>query len=221
MSTEPFWYSDPSVLFSKDTWYIFVPQATMTVKAALNAVVRFSVYLSLLLTATSRDLWYLLLIPLVMVVTLFLEKWFPEAKKITEGFRSGPVVSGYKGTETSMPTDDNPFMNAPLTDILDNPNRPPAADVTDIKVRDKVNKAFSQTSNIYMDTTDVFDLVQSQRNFYTVPEDDHAGFLAFLGKNGQVSNQKLLSEGFVVAKGTFSELPLPTVRAAPEGTAPA
>lgn len=193
----------------------------MTVKAALNAVVRFSVYLSLLLTATSRDLWYLLLIPLVMVVTLFLEKWFPEAKKITEGFRSGPVVSGYKGTETSMPTDDNPFMNAPLTDILDNPNRPPAADVTDIKVRDKVNKAFSQTSNIYMDTTDVFDLVQSQRNFYTVPEDDHAGFLAFLGKNGQVSNQKLLSEGFVVAKGTFSELPLPTVRAAPEGTAPA
>lgn len=221
MSTEPFWYSDPSVLFSKDTWYVFVPQATMPVKAALNAVVRFSVYLSILLAATSRDLFYLLLIPLVMVITLFLEKWFPQAKKITEGFRSGPVVSGYEGTEKSMPTDDNPFMNAPLTDILDNPNRPPAADVTDIKVRDKVNKAFAQTSNIYMDTTDVFDLVQSQRNFYTVPEDDHAGFLAFLGKNGQVNNQKLLSEGFVVAKGTFSELPLPSVRTAPEGTAPA
>ena len=221
MSTEPFWYSDPSILFAKDTWYIFVPQATMTVKSALNAVVRFSVYLSLLLTATSRDLWYLLLIPLVMVITVFLEKWFPEAKKITEGFQSGPVVSGYQGTEKSMPTDDNPFMNAPLTDILDNPNRPPAADVTDIKVRDKVNKAFSQTSNIYMDTTDVFDLVQSQRNFYTVPEDDHAGLLAFLGKNAQYSNQKLLSEGFVVAKGTFSETPLPSVSTAPEGTSPA
>jgi hypothetical protein len=98
-------------------------------------------------------------------------------------------------------------MNAPLTDILDNPDRPRAADVTDVKVRDNVNAAFAQTSNLYMDTTDVFDLVQGQRNFHTVPEDDHAGFLSFLGKNGQVGNQKLLSEGFVVAKGTMSELP--------------
>jgi hypothetical protein len=193
----------------------------MTVKAALNAVVRFSVYLSVLLAATSRDVWYLLLIPLVMVITIFLEKWFPQAKKITEGFRSGPVVSGYSGTETSMPSDDNPFMNPQLTEINAENQRPPAADVTDVEVRDKVNEAFAQTSNIYMDTTDVFDLVQSQRNFYTVPEDDHAGFLAFLGKNGQVTNQKLLSEGFVVAKGTLRELPTPPIGTPPAGTAPA
>jgi hypothetical protein len=221
MSTEPFWYDDPNVLFSKNTWYIFVPQATMTVKAALNAVVRFSVYLSILLAATSRDVWYLLIIPVVMVVTIFLEKWFPKAKKISEGFRSGPVVSGYSGTETSQPSDDNPFMNPKLTDIHADQQRPPAADVTDLKVRDKVNESFAQTSNIYMDTADVFDLVQAQRNFYTVPEDDHAGFLAFLGKNAQYNNQKLLSEGFVVAKGTFRELPTPSVSSAPEGTAPA
>ena len=193
----------------------------MSVKAALNAVVRFSVYLSVLLAATSRDVWYLLLVPLVMVVTIFLEKWFPQAKKISEGFQSGPVVSGYSGTETSMPTTDNPFMNPQLTEISTENKRPPAADVTDLKVRDKVNETFAQTSNIYMDTSDVFDLVQSQRNFYTVPEDDHAGFLAFLGKNGQVTNQKLLSEGFVVAKGTLRELPTPAVSSAPAGTAPA
>jgi hypothetical protein len=77
----------------------------MPVKAALNAVVRFSVYLSLLLTATSRDVWYLLLIPLVMGVTIVLSSWFPNTKKIMEGFQSGPVVSGYSGTETSMPSD--------------------------------------------------------------------------------------------------------------------
>ncbi len=221
MSTEPFWYDDPNVLFSRSKWYVFVPQASMTVKEALNAVVRFSVYLTILLMATSRDAWYILLIPVVLLVTIFLEKWFPQAKKISEGFQSGPVVSSYSGTETSQPSDDNPFMNPKLTDIHADNKRPPAADVTDIKVRDKVNESFAQTSNIYMDTTDVFDLVQSQRNFYTVPEDDHAGFLAFLGKNAQYSNQKLLSEGFVVAKGTFSELPTPAVSSAPAGTAPA
>jgi hypothetical protein len=217
MSTEPFWYSDPSVLFSRDNWYIFVPQASMGVKPALNAVVRFSVYLSVLLMLTTRDVWYILLVPLVMVVTLFLEKWFPQAKKITESF-----VSSYEGTEFSEPTEDNPFMNPSLVDINDNPDRPPAADVTDIRVRDKVNAAFAQTSNIYMDTSDVYDLVQGQRNFHTVPEDDHAGLLAFLGKNAQYSNQKLLSEGFVVAKGTFAESPSGTNGASvPEGTAPA
>jgi hypothetical protein len=216
MPTEPFWYSEPNVLFSKDTWYMFVPQANMTVKAALNAVVRFSVYLSVLLALTSRDPLYLLFIPTVMFATIILENWFPDVKKITEGF-----VSSYEGEERTLPEVDNPFMNASLVDINDNPNRPPAADVTELDVRDKVNKAFSQTSNIYMDTSDVFDLVQAQRNFHTVPEDDHAGLLAFLGKNAQYSNQKLLSEGFVVAKGTFSELPLPSVSTPPPGSAPA
>ena len=214
MSSEPFWYTEPSVLFSKDTWYTFVPQPNMSVKAALNAVVRFAVYLSVLLVLTSRDPLYLLFVPTVMFATIVLESWFPKTKKIMETF-----VSSYEGEDRTQPESDNPFMNPSLADILDKPERPRAADITDVGVRDKVNAAFAQTSNLYMDTTDVFDLVQGQRNFHTVPEDDHAGFLSFLGKNGQVTNQKLLSEGFVVAKGTMSELP--TAGPAPSGPAPA
>lgn len=200
---------------------MFVPQPNMTVRESLNAVVRFSVYLSVLLFATSRDPWYLLTIPVVMVATIFLHRAFPEAKKIvSEGFVSGPVVTGYTGEERSRPTADNPFMNPMLTDILENPDRPPAAEITSVDVRDQVNEAFAQTSNIYMDTTDLFNLVQSQRNFYAVPADDHEGFLKFLGKNAQRTNQKGLSEGFVIAKGTVSSLPLPSVTAAPSGVSP-
>jgi len=216
--SQPFWYSDPSVLFNKDTWYTFVPTPNMTVSAALNAVVRFSVYLSTLLFLTSLDPWYLLIIPLVMGITIFLNYWFPHAKKITEGFGSGLVISSYKGSEESLPTDDNPFMNPPLTDILDNPERPPAADVTRMDIRNKVNKAFAQTSNLYMDTTDIFDLVQAQRNFHTVPEDDHEGLLKFLGKGSR--SDKLLNEGYVVAKGTITELPIPSAERPPQGTSP-
>jgi hypothetical protein len=219
--TEAFWYTEPNVLFRQDTWYMFVPQPNMSVRESLNAVVRFSVYLAVLLFATSRDPWYLLLIPVVMLATIFLHRAFPQAKKIvSEGFASGPVVSGYTGEERSRPTPDNPFMNPMLTDILENPDRPPAAEITSLKVRDEVNEAFAQTSNIYMDTSDMFNLVQSQRNFYAVPADDHEGFLKFLGKNGQRTNQKGLSEGFVVAKGTVTSLPLPSVSAAPTGTSP-
>jgi hypothetical protein len=200
---------------------MFVPQPNMSVRESLNAVVRFSVYLSVLLFATSRDAWYLLLIPVVMIATIFLHRTFPEAKKIvSEGFASGPVVTGYTGDERSRPTPDNPFMNPLLTDILENPDRPPAAEITSLKVRDEVNEAFAQTSNIYMDTTDMFNLVQSQRNFHAVPADDHEGFLKFLGKNAQRTNQKGLSEGFVIAKGTVTSLPLPSVTASPQGVSP-
>jgi len=217
--SQPFWYKEPSVLFGADTWYMFVPQPNMTVRAALNAVVRFAVYLSVLLTLTTMKPMYLLLIPIVMGASILLEAGFPEVKKMTENFVSGPVVSSYQGTDVRLPTPDNPFMNAPLTDILDNPNRPPApADITTKEVREKINAAFAQTSNIYMDTSDVFDLVQAQRNFHTVPEDDHAGLLKFL--RGSAPTGKELSEGYVVARGTMTELPNTGVTSPPGGTTP-
>lgn len=210
--SQPFWYSDPGVLFNPTTWYSFVPTANMSVPESLNSVVRFATYLSLLLFLTTLQPLYLLIVPLVMAVTVMLHTMFPRAKKMTESF-----VSSYVGTDESRPTPDNPFMNAPLTDILDNPDRPPAADVTRKDIRDEVNASFAQTSNLYMDTSDVFDIIQSQRNFHTVAEDNHAGLLAFLGKNA--TSDKMLSEGYVTAKGTVPELPGASV-AHPSGTAP-
>lgn len=216
MSTEPFWYSEPNILFTQDTWSKFVPTADMPVSTALNAVVRFSVYLATLLFLSSMRPAYLLIIPLVMGVTIALNMMFPRARKIVESFGNGLVVSGYVGDMETRPSDDNPFMNPHLTDILDNPNLPPAADVTRKDIRDEVNAAFVKTSNIYMDTSDIFQLVQSQRNFHTVATDDHAGLLKFLGK-GQRTD-KLLSEGYVAAKGTVPGLPSSQSIDAPTGT---
>jgi len=212
-----FWLSEPSVLFNKDTWYQFVPTPNMSVSDSLNAVVRFSVYLSALLFITSLNPLYLFFIPLVMLTTVFLNGWFPQAKKMVENFASGGIPTGYVGSERTKPTADNPFMNPQLPDIVDNPNRPPADDITKVDIRDKVNAAFVQTSNIYMDTSDVFEQVQAQRNFHAVPLDDHEGLLKFLGKNAKTD--KLLSEGYVVTKGTVPELPsAPSVSTAPTGT---
>jgi len=205
MSSETFWYYEPNILFTADTWFKFVPTADMPVSTALNAVVRFSVYLAILLFLSSMRPAYLLIIPLVMGVTIALNLMFPRAKKIVESFGNGLVVSGYVGDMETRPSDDNPFMNPHLTDILDNPNLPPAADVTRKDIRNEVNAAFAKTSNIYMDTTDIFQMVQAQRNFHTVVTDDHGGLLKFLGK-GQRTD-KLLSEGYVAAKGTVPGLP--------------
>ena len=213
---EPFWYSDPSILFSQTSWFKFVPTADMPVSTALNSVVRFSVYLSLLLFVSTMRPIYLLIIPLVMIFTIALDRVFPNARKIVEGFGNGLVVSGYVGDMETRPSDDNPFMNPHLTDILDNPMLPPAADVTRKDIRDEVNEAFAKTSNIYMDTGDIFQMVQSQRNFHTVVTDDHAGLLKFLDKGKRTD--KLLSEGYVAAKGTVMNLPATQSIDVPTGT---
>jgi hypothetical protein len=213
-----FWISDPSVLFRSDTWFAFVPTAGMSVDDSLNAVVRFTVYLSLLLFVCSMEVRYFVYIPVIMAITVALHQLYPNAKKITEPFRMGTAVSSFTGDGLTMPTQDNPFMNPTLIDINENPKRPPAADPTSLKVRDEVNKQFAQTSNIYLDTSDVFQQVQAQRNFYTVPADDHEGLLQFLGKGA--ASGKLLNEGYVVTKGSMPNTAPAVVATQPTGTAP-
>lgn len=214
-----FWFSDPTVLFRQDTWYTFVPTAGMSVDDSLNAVVRFTVYLSVLLFACSMDVKYFVYVPVVMALTVALHTLYPKVKTINvnEPFRMGTAVSS-PTSGTSKPTQQNPFMNPTLVDINENPNRPPAADPTDPVIRNQVNTQFSQTSNMYLDTTDVFQQVQAQRNFYTVPTDDHGGLLKFLGQG--MASGKLLNEGYAVTKGSMLKTPTSSVTTPPTGTMP-
>ena len=186
---------------------------------SLNAVVRFTVYLSVLLFACSMDVKYFVYVPVVMALTVALHTLYPQVKtmNVTEPFRMGTAVSS-PTSGTSKPTQQNPFMNPTLVDINENPSRPPAADPTDPVIRDQVNTQFSQTSNMYLDTTDVFQQVQAQRNFYTVPTDDHAGLLKFLGQG--MASGKLLNEGYVVTKGSMAKTPTSSVTTPPTGTMP-
>jgi hypothetical protein len=214
-----FWFSDPSILFRSDTWYAFVPTAGMNVDSALNSMVRFTVYLSILLFLCSMEVKYFVYVPVVMAITVALHEVYPDAaKRMTEPFRMGTAVSGYTGTDVTLPTQDNPFMNPTLVDINENPKKPPAADPTDMKVRDQVNQQFAQTSNVYLDTTDIFQLMTAQRNFYTVPTDDHGGFLQFLGTGA--TSGKILNEGYVVTKGSMLNTPPANTTTQPTGTTP-
>ena len=65
-----------------------------------------------------------------------------------------------------------------------------------------MNASFAQTSNLYMDTSDVYANMRSEINFHSVPIDDHAGLLKFM-KGGKGSD-KILNEGYVPAKGTLA-----------------
>jgi len=224
---EPLWINDPTVLFSRDTWFKFVPMSYMDIPTSLNAIVRFTVYFSIIMSMT--DSKYLIAIPVVLVLTVIAEKVFPHVRSL-EAFKNvTSILEKY-----TRPTPTNPFMNPLLTEITDNPNRADAAPITSKKVKREIEKAFQHTSDIYMDTTDRFDMAQSMKTFHTLQSakipNDQDGFLKFLSKGINEPdfssafpsrNAKQKSETYVVALGSATSQGLPNSTTKPTGTTPA
>jgi hypothetical protein len=223
---ESLWIDDPANLFNKTNWYKFVPTSSMNIPTAMNAIVRFSIYISLILYGATQKSAYLLAVPLVLILTVIVVKLFPSSRSL-EAFATEALK------EYTYPTGKNPFMNPLLTEILDNPNRPPAAPVTSSEVRKKIQSAFQETSDLYMDTTDKFDMAQAMRTFHTVQSgiipNDQAGFLEFLSKGiDEPDNSsafparraKEKSEGYVDAQGSAAMEGLPNSTDKPTGVTP-
>jgi hypothetical protein len=224
--TEQIWFRDPAILFAPGTWSQFVPTKSMSTAQALNAVVRFSVYFSVILFLTTGITGYLVAVPAVMAASVALYTLFPHGK-VLEAFKA--AVSGKNYT---MPTPANPFMNPLLTEIVDNPDRLDAAPTSRKDVKAKIIDAFKQTSDIYMDTTDLFDQAKAMLSFHTLQSatipNDQDGFLKWLAKGIDQPDYssapparyaKLDSEGFVPARGLTAGLTSTTSK--PAGVTPA
>jgi hypothetical protein len=202
--TELFWLDDPANLFTK--WKQFVPTNDMKVPEALNAVVRFTIYSSIIVALFTHKTQYLMLVPVVMATSVILVRLFPNTQTIREAFNNNKV-EGLIGRPTASPTPDNPFMNVVFTDYVDNPDRPAAPpDITTKEMEAKIAESFAHTNDLFLDTTDTYGLMQSARQWVTqaattIPN-DLEGYQNFLNKDNV--SRKSLSEDFVVAKGSTS-----------------
>jgi hypothetical protein len=182
--SEEIWFKDPSILFTSTTWSRFVPTKDMTTSEALNSVVRFATYFSVVLFVATGVGAYILAIPVVMAATIVLIKLFPNGKIIEQ------FVNKITGEKYVYPTPANPFMNVLLTDIIDNPERGLTAPIDRKDVRDAIATSFAQTTDMYMDTSDIFDQATAMRQFYTISmkdtENNLEGFLKWLAKGTDV-----------------------------------
>jgi hypothetical protein len=227
--TEQIWYKDPTILFSKESWYKFVPMVNMLVPEALNAVLRFTVYFTCIMAATTGETQYFLIIPVVMIATVLFDQILPNGTTLESFSIKTKATSGKE--KYTMPTPANPFMNVLLPEIKDDPNRPDAAPVNQRDVKEKIYKSFQQTSDIYMDTSDLFDQSQAMRTFHTMQSatvpNDLDGFKKWLSKGIDEPDfssapparyGKMASEGYVEAKGSMKTLNSSTSK--PTGTSP-
>jgi hypothetical protein len=90
----------------------------------------------------------------------------------------------YQKAACRKPTKDNPFMNPPITDFSKEFS-PVGCNADDEDIKKEIEDSFN--TDLYRDVQDLFDVKNSQRQFYTVPvtsiPNDQQGFAEWLYKS--------------------------------------
>lgn len=190
MSCPPFWTEYPQILLQEASdFFPFHKKAQQCTTVALNSFTRFGVYLGILLAFITRDWNYLLLGVGIAVIAAAAYHGMKTKGNIREGFKESQdtplvlpkfpeegLVAGLAAADgyvndvigsigRTEPTAANPFMNVLLTEIGDNPMRPPAQNGEFLK------RQFSNVfqDRVYGDPGDVFQKTQNQRTWAAQP----------------------------------------------------
>jgi len=164
------WYKNIDILYKNDKLIEFFPTEDQSLEDKLNAIMRLSIYISILLYFNyNQDSKYLLIAPFIGILTMYIysNKPIKEEKEI-EGIEN----ESEDNKRCTRPTLDNPFMNVTMKDYLNvkdgkTVDRSPACDIDDPEIKRETDKYF--TNNLYRDVGDVFGKMNSQRQFYTTP----------------------------------------------------
>jgi len=170
---DKFWLNNPKILLDSRRISEFYPSDKMSSVEQLNAVVRFSLYLSLLLILLKLNVNYIFIFLFSLLATYIIYNFDDNMKKQEdiehyEVFKDKSIRS--KNKVYVKPTYDNPFMNPSLCDYKNNPNREAYSKKSFIyneKIKEEIEDKFSY--NLYQDVNDIYGKNNSQRQFYTTP----------------------------------------------------
>jgi len=174
MINTPFWYTDISILYEKDSITEIFPSKRFDILRKLNAIVRLSILYTLVMYFLKREQKYLVIPLIVMGITWLI--WYRQddihVDAIMKDSISDKIDDLVKindlNTECRVPTKENPFMNPTLDDYGNNSSPPKACPSYNNKgVQRRVDELFNE--DLYRDVKDVFNKNNSQRQFYTVP----------------------------------------------------
>ena len=164
MKRTPFWYEDVNILTKRLEQFWATPE--MTIEEKLNAMSRFVIYASFLLTFAKKDTDYLMygFVCLVLIGFMWKRGAPAEIKKLLIPRHNFPKKTQFiKEKETcTKPTSDNPFGNV-LMNEYNGSYRPPACPYDEVK--EQINDKFFD--NIVREPYDVYNKRHNQRHFFT------------------------------------------------------
>jgi len=189
-TSDEFWYNDPKVLWKFNRFIEFFPNPNISFSEKLNALVRLSIYICIILMVFYGNYLYLYIPIVVLAFTFLIFKYnIPEKKEdlmdyktLLNSIDTEQSIRDFDSNSAELITslDDlvlqkkdcvkstinNPFMNANL--ITDKRDRKPACLYYDNpEIASKVEKNFD--NNLYRDVSDLYNKRNSQRQYYTMP----------------------------------------------------
>ena len=170
----PFWYNQPNILIDKNSLFEIFPVKEYDTVRKLNAVLRFSIYYTIIVFMYNRNT-NIFAVPLITaLVTFFIHKNNSSIQvnnldtQLRNDIINNEIVSGKHNLGCSLPTKDNPFMNTPFFDVAADKELPKSCTSYDNKgIQRKIEKEFDK--GLYKNYTDIFGKENSQRQFFSVP----------------------------------------------------
>lgn len=183
--SDQFWIENIGVLFMKDRLVEFFVTCDQTNAEKLNAIVRFGIYLSIVLSMYFNDPKYFGLMFVSFAFTYFVHKFSDkEQEKFVCNLEDGNINDKNIQKVYTTPTLNNPFMNPTMMDSSDKPLPFDYSENNEksTEIKKQTKEAFEY--NLYQDVGDLYSTNNSYRQFYTVPNDDPDGsFKDFLYGN--------------------------------------
>ena len=169
----PFWYNQPSILYDRTYLFEFFPIKEYDTVRKLNAILRLSIYYSVIMFCYNRNANIFAVPVITALVTYFI--WTKSNKvqvdHIDTQLRNDiPKLVSLQDHNIgcSLPDKNNPFMNTPFYDVAADKELPSSCTSYDNKgIQRKIEKEFDK--GLYKNYTDIFGKENSQRQFFSVP----------------------------------------------------
>jgi len=165
--SENIWYENMYGLFTENNYYKILPTRDMTLQQKLNSILRFFIYLGILLALIKTNYRYLLLGIITALITIVINMYEEKQHKETVTYLEQKNLAIVDNKVCARSTKENPFMNLSVADIYLNPEHPQACDVENSEVKKTIAKNFY--SHVFRDVNDKYSKDSSERQFYTMP----------------------------------------------------
>ena len=157
-----------------------LPTQDMSLEQKLNALLRFFLYLSIILSLVMVNAKYLFIGIIAAIVSYIVYQFEQRDRSTAEKFLEDKTLDIVDNQLCTRTTIDNPFMNPSIVDIKYNPERPAACNIE--RVKDRVEANFKK--RVFKDVNDIWGKDFSAREFYTTPSttipNDQEGFAKWL-----------------------------------------
>ena len=168
----PFWSDKISILYDKNFLLDIIPKKEYDLNRKLNALLRFTIYYSLIVFLMDTKKKYVLTFIIGMAVfTYLIEYKYKDAfmDKVNNKLMNNTHDMNINdlSTDCRIPTKDNPFMNPLLSDFGSDKSKPACQSYNNKGVQRVTEDYFEE--DLYKDVNDIFGKENSQRQFFSVP----------------------------------------------------